>query len=107
MTFKALFGMAPFSLFDFIFYHSSQQRWILNPLSRARDQIHILMDTSWIHYHWATMGTSKINYNFKIDLHKSCENIADISIYPIITDILHCCEIFVTITEPTLHIIIK
>ena len=25
--------------------HSLQQRWILNPLSEARDQIHILMDT--------------------------------------------------------------
>ena len=26
--------------------HSLQQRWILNPLSEARDQTHILMDTS-------------------------------------------------------------
>ena len=26
--------------------HSSQQRWILNLLSKARDQTHILMDTS-------------------------------------------------------------
>ena len=31
-------------------YHSSQQRWILNPISQARDQTHILMDTSQIHY---------------------------------------------------------
>ena len=28
-------------------HHSSQQCRILNPLSEARDQIHILMDTSW------------------------------------------------------------
>ena len=37
--------------------HSSQQCQILNPLSEARDQTHILMDTSYIHYHWATTGT--------------------------------------------------
>ena len=29
-------------------HHSSQQRWILNPLSEARDQICVLMDTSRI-----------------------------------------------------------
>ena len=29
-------------------HHSSQQRWILNPPSRARDQTRILMDTCWI-----------------------------------------------------------
>ena len=28
-------------------HHSSWQRWILNPWSEARDQAHILMDTSW------------------------------------------------------------
>ena len=31
-------------------YHSSQQRRILNPLSKARDQTSILMDTSQIHF---------------------------------------------------------
>ena len=29
-------------------HHSSQQRWILSPLREARDQIHILMDTSQV-----------------------------------------------------------
>ena len=38
-------------------HHSSWQHWILNPLSRARDQTCVLMDTSQVHYHWATMGT--------------------------------------------------
>ena len=28
--------------------HTSQQLMILNPLSRARDQTHLLVDTSWI-----------------------------------------------------------
>ena len=30
-------------------HHSSQHHWILNPLSKARDQTLILMDTSQIH----------------------------------------------------------
>ena len=37
--------------------HSSQQCWILNPLDEARDQTPILVDTSWVPYHWTTMGT--------------------------------------------------
>ena len=35
-------------------HHSSQQHWILNPLSEARGQTYILMDTSQISFHWAT-----------------------------------------------------
>ena len=31
--------------------HGSRQRGILNPLSKARDQARVLMDTSWVHYH--------------------------------------------------------
>ena len=37
--------------------HSSQQCQIPNPLSKVRDQTHVLMDTSQVHYHWATTGT--------------------------------------------------
>ena len=46
-------------------HHSSQQRQILNPLSKARDQTHNLGFVN----HWATMGTPgnmhplKKNYN--------------------------------------------
>ena len=36
---------------------SSQQRWILNPLSEARDRTHHLMVTSWIRFCWAMTGT--------------------------------------------------
>ena len=36
--------------------HSSQQHWILNPLSEARDRTHILMDSSQIHFHCAMKG---------------------------------------------------
>ena len=39
-------------------HHSLQQHQILNPQwSEARDQIRVLMDTSWVHYFWAIMGT--------------------------------------------------
>ena len=37
-------------------YHSSQQCQILNLLSKARNQTHVLMDTSRIHYCRATKG---------------------------------------------------
>ena len=41
-------------------YHSSWQCQMLNPLSKARDCTHILMDTSWVHYCCAMMGTPGI-----------------------------------------------
>ena len=31
-------------------HHSSWQRRILNPLNKAKDQTHILMETSQVHY---------------------------------------------------------
>ena len=38
-------------------HHNSRQRLILNPLSKARDRTHILMDPSCVHYHGPTVGT--------------------------------------------------
>ena len=32
----------------FNLHHSSGQHWVLNPLSKARDQTCIIMNTSWI-----------------------------------------------------------
>ena len=43
-------------------HHSSWQYWILNPLSEARDQTHILMNTSQVRYTGATTGTSRIKH---------------------------------------------
>ena len=41
-------------------HHSSPQcRFLLNPLSEAKDLTHVLMDTSRVCYHWATTGTPK------------------------------------------------
>ena len=37
-------------------YHSSQQHWILNPLSEAREQTCNLMVPSRIRFHWAIIG---------------------------------------------------
>ena len=39
---------------------SSQQHWTPDPLSMARDRTHILMDTGWIRFHRATMGTPSV-----------------------------------------------
>ena len=38
-------------------HHSSWQHQISNPPSEARDWTCVLMDTSQVRYHWATMGT--------------------------------------------------
>ena len=43
-------------------YHRSQQCCILNALSKARDQTHVLMQTSRVRYCWAMMGTPIIIY---------------------------------------------
>ena len=41
-------------------HHSSWQHWIFNPLSKAGDWIHILMNTSRVCYHWATTGSPDV-----------------------------------------------
>ena len=45
-------------------HHSSRQCWILNPLTEARNRTHILIDTSWVHYHWAMKGTLQTSHFF-------------------------------------------
>ena len=41
-------------------HHSSEQCRVPNALSKARDRTCILMDISWVRYHWAMMGTSYV-----------------------------------------------
>ena len=40
----------------FDLHHSSWQRWIINPLSEAKDKTYILMDANQIHFHQTTMA---------------------------------------------------
>ena len=44
-------------------HHSSWHSRFLNPLSEARDWSHVLMDTSWVCYCWAWMGTLRCYFN--------------------------------------------
>ena len=46
-------------------HHSSRQCQISDPLSKARGQTCVLMDTSQIPFHYTTMGTPEIYSNFK------------------------------------------
>ena len=43
-------------------HYSSWQHQILNPLSGAKDQIFILMDTIQVHYLWDTTGTPSAHF---------------------------------------------
>ena len=45
-------------------HHSLQQHWIINPLGKARDRIHILVDTSWVLNPLSTMGTPRSSFLF-------------------------------------------
>ena len=48
----------------FTLHHSSRQCWILSSLSKTRDWTQVLIDTSQVRYHWATMGIPKF-FTFK------------------------------------------
>ena len=43
-------------------HHSSWQCWILNPMREAKDWMLILMNTSWVHYHWVRTGTPILGF---------------------------------------------
>ena len=44
-------------------HHSSWQRQIVNPLSKARGWTRVLMNTSWFCYCWAMTGTPPLSFN--------------------------------------------
>ena len=45
-------------------HHSSWQHQILNPQSKARDPTRILIHTSWVRFHCATIGTHTLFFYF-------------------------------------------
>ena len=60
-------------------HHSSQQCQIPEPLSEARDQTCILMDTSGIHFCCTTMGTPysysyKYSFSLLVQFHTECDS---------------------------------
>ena len=50
-------------------HHSSQQCWIPHPVSKARDQTHILLDTSCVCFHCSTSGAHTHILNITKDIH--------------------------------------
>ena len=50
-------------------HHSSWQRWILNPLSQARDQTPNLMVPIWICFHCTRTGTPSSSFFVLIITH--------------------------------------
>ena len=55
-------------------HHSSWQCWITDPLSEARDQTHIHIDTSQICFHCATMGIPSV-YFLKLEVPLWCSRL--------------------------------
>ena len=84
--------------------------WIFNPLSKARDWSHILMDTSPVHCPWATIGTSppsphghtssiwkfpgqRLNQSYSCSLHHSHSNTrSKLHLWPMLQ--IAACQIF-------------
>ena len=47
-------------------HHTSPQSQILSPPSEARDRSWVLMDISWVHFCWATVGAPTWNFELKL-----------------------------------------
>ena len=60
---------------------SSWQCWILNPLIKARDWTCVLMDTIWVHCHWATAGAQYLIFLMKLPCseHAVLQNLVSIA----------------------------
>ena len=62
-------------------HHSSWKRHTLNPLSEARDWTQVLIDPSWVHYHWTTTVTPTFFlYQTRMQLYnaalRACTNVS-------------------------------
>jgi len=61
-------------------HHSSWQCQILNPLSKARDQIWVFTDTSRVSYHWATTGNRTLYLVYYIEMLPKGKRLAWVSV---------------------------
>ena len=73
-------------------HHSSWQRWIPHPLSKARDLTHILMDTSQICFCCATMGTTIFGFKLQLKTVHKVSKCGSTSLVILVSHLMGICQ---------------